>query len=94
MLDAVSQSNLQAQSAKLNQIYNKIGVKFNVKEEPVLNISSIVSGDTINSEDSDLMSTYSPQQQQINALYKGTDARYVLFVTDKNLQPDRTDICV
>lgn len=82
-LDAVSQSNLQAQSAKLNQIYNKIGVKFNVKEEPVLNISSIVSGDTINSEDSDLMSTYSPQQQQINALYKGTDARYVLFVTDK-----------
>ncbi|MFC3757909.1 fibronectin type III domain-containing protein [Chryseobacterium tructae] len=82
-LDAASQSNLQAQSSKLNQIYNKIGVKFNVKHEPVLDISAIVSGDTIDSKDSELMSTYSPQQQQINSLYKGTDARYVLFVTDK-----------
>ncbi|BAP31035.1 uncharacterized protein CHSO_1998 [Chryseobacterium sp. StRB126] len=82
-LDAASQSNLQAQSAKLNQIYNKIGVKFNVKQEPVLDISAIVSRDTIDSKDSELMSTYSPQQQQINSLYKGTDARYVLFVTDK-----------
>ncbi|WP_288436025.1 fibronectin type III domain-containing protein [uncultured Chryseobacterium sp.] len=83
-LDSDSQSKLQAQSDKINQIYNKIGVTFDVKQEPVLNISSIVSGNTINSEDSDLMSTYSPQQQQINALYKGTDARYVLFVTNKN----------
>lgn len=89
-LDAASQSNVQAQGAKLNQIYNKIGVKFNVKEEPILNISSIVSGDTIGSEDSDLMSTYSPQQQQINALYKGTDARYVLFVTDKKSSTGQT----
>ena len=82
-LDANSQSKLQSQGDKLNQIYKKIGINFNVKKEPVLDISSIVSGDTINSEDADLMSTYSPQQQQINALYKGTDARYVLFVTDK-----------
>lgn len=83
-LDANSQSKLQAQGNKINQVYNKIGVSFTVKEEPVLDISSIVSGNTISSEDADLMSTYSPQQQQINALYKGTDARYVLFVTDKN----------
>ena len=82
-LDANSQSKLQSQGDKLNQIYKKIGINFNVKREPVLNVSSIVNGDTINSEDADLMSTYSPQQQQINALYKGTDARYVLFVTDK-----------
>ncbi|MDO3425487.1 fibronectin type III domain-containing protein [Chryseobacterium sp. APV1] len=82
-LDANSQSKLQSQGDKLNQIYKKIGVTFNVTKDPVLDISSIVSGDTINSEDADLMSTYSPQQQQINALYKGTDARYVLFVTDK-----------
>ena len=82
-LDANSQSKLQSQGDKLNQIYKKIGINFNVKKESVLDISSIVSGDTINSEDADLMSTYSPQQQQINALYKGTDTRYVLFVTDK-----------
>ncbi|SFZ97117.1 Fibronectin type III domain-containing protein [Chryseobacterium limigenitum] len=82
-LDAGSQSKLQSQGDKLNQIYKKIGVTFNVTKDPVLDISSVVSGDTINSEDADLMSTYSPQQQQINALYKGTGARYVLFVTDK-----------
>lgn len=82
-LDANSQSKLQSQGDKLNQIYKKIGITFNVTKDPVLDISSIVSGDTINSEDADLMSTYSPQQQQINALYKGTEARYVLFVTDK-----------
>lgn len=82
-LDASSQSKLQSQGDKLNQIYKKIGVQFNVKKESVLDINSVVNGDTINSEDADLMSTYSPQQQQINALYKGTDARYVLFVTDK-----------
>ncbi len=83
-LDADSQSKLKAQGDKINQVYNKIGVNFTVKEESVLDISSIVTGNTINSEDSDLMSTYSPQQQQINKLYKGTDARYVLFVTNKN----------
>ncbi len=82
-LDANSQSKLQSQGDKLNQVYNKIGITFNVTKDPVLDINSVVSGDTINSEDADLMSTYSPQQQQINALYKGTDARYVLFVTDK-----------
>ena len=82
-LDNNSQSKLQSQGDKLNQIYKKIGINFNVKKEPVLDVSTIVSGDTINSEDADLMSTYSPQQQQINTLYKGTDARYVLFVTDK-----------
>ncbi|WP_144280844.1 fibronectin type III domain-containing protein [Chryseobacterium echinoideorum] len=82
-LDAGSQSKLQSQGDKLNQIYKKIGVTFNVTKDPVLDISGVVNGDTINSEDAELMSTYSPQQQQINALYKGTDARYVLFVTDK-----------
>lgn len=82
-LDANSQSKLQAQGKKINQIYNKIGVSFTVKEEPVLDISNIVSGNTIGSEDADLMSTYSPQQQQINALFKTTYDRYVLFVTDK-----------
>lgn len=82
-LDVNSQSKLQSQGDKLNQVYKRIGITFNVTKDPVLDISSVVSGDTINSEDADLMSTYSPQQQQINVLYKGTDARYVLFVTDK-----------
>lgn len=83
-LDAGSQSKLQSQGDKLNRIYKKIGVTFNVTKDPVLDISSVVNGDTINSEDADLMSTYSPQQQQqINALYKATGARYVLFITDK-----------
>ncbi|SFZ97122.1 Fibronectin type III domain-containing protein [Chryseobacterium limigenitum] len=82
-LDANSQSKLQLQSDKLTDIYKKIGITFNVTKDPILDVSSIVSGDTISSEDADLMSTYSPQQQQINALYKGTGSRYVLFVTDK-----------
>lgn len=82
-LDANSQSKLQSQGDSLNQIYKKIGVTFNVTKDPVLDISSVVNGDTINSEDADLMSTYSSQQQQINSLYKGTGTRYVLFVTDK-----------
>lgn len=82
-LDANSQSKLQSQGDQLNQIYNRIGVTFNIKKESALDIGGIVSGDTINSEDSDLMSTYSPQQQQINAMFKTTYDRYVLFVTNK-----------
>ncbi|AZA74942.1 fibronectin type III domain-containing protein [Chryseobacterium indoltheticum] len=82
-LDANSQSKLQSQGDQLNQIYNRIGVTFNIKKEPVLDIGGIVSEDTINSEDSDLMITYSPQQQQINAMFKTTYDRYVLFVTNK-----------
>lgn len=81
--DEASKSRLQTQGEILNNAYGKIGVNFVIKEDPILDINSVVSGNTINSEDTELMSAYSPQQQQINALYKGTADRYVVFVTSK-----------
>ncbi|MFZ0597651.1 MAG: hypothetical protein WAM46_11785, partial [Flavobacterium sp.] len=48
----------------------------------ILNING-VSGDTIDTQKNTLTSTYSTEQQAINALYKGADNSYVLFITNK-----------
>jgi hypothetical protein len=80
--DAVSQKKLDGIITDTQAIYNKVGVKINFKKEEVLNIDS-VSGDTIKTEKNTLTSTYSTEQQNINALYKGTTDSYVLFITDK-----------
>lgn len=82
-LDNASASNLDTQAKNLNEIYKKVGVSFNVKKDGVLDVSSIVSGDAIETPDDKALSTYSQMQTSINNLYKGTDARYVLFVTNK-----------
>ena len=63
--------------------YNKVGVKINFKKDNVLNIDGVVSGNTIQTDKNTLTSTYSSDQQKINALYQGTDNSYVLFITNK-----------
>lgn len=81
--DVNSQKKLDDVIAKTQEIYGKVGIKINFKKENILNISSVVSGDTIQTEKNTLTSTYSTEQQNINSLYQSTDNSYVLFVTDK-----------
>ncbi|OXA76115.1 hypothetical protein B0A65_19885 [Flavobacterium frigidimaris] len=81
--DKASQDKLESIISNTQAIYNKVGVKINFTREPVLPISDVVSGDTIQTEKNALTSTYSTEQQNINALYHGPDNSYVLFITDK-----------
>ncbi|MET3028632.1 fibronectin type III domain-containing protein [Flavobacterium sp. UW10123] len=81
-----SDSRLNGIIAKTQGIYNKIGVKINFKkEEKLKDFDNVVSKDVsvIQTEKNTITSTYSTQQQDINALYKGGDGNYVLFVTNK-----------
>jgi hypothetical protein len=81
--DQVSISKLDEIITNTQAIYNKVGVRINFKkEENVLDIAGI-TGNTIETEKNTLTSTYSTEQQNINALYKGTGDSYVLFVTNK-----------
>lgn len=81
--DVVSQQKLDAIITDTKAIYNKIGVKINFTKKDILNIDSVVSGNTIQTEKNTITSTYSTEQQNINGLYQSTEASYVLFVTDK-----------
>lgn len=81
--DAVSQQKLDAIITDTKAIYNKIGVKINFTKKDILNIDSVVSGNSIQTEKNTITSTYSTEQQNINGLYQSTEASYVLFVTDK-----------
>ncbi|AYN03304.1 fibronectin type III domain-containing protein [Flavobacterium sp. 140616W15] len=81
--DNISKKRLDEVIANTQAIYNKVGVKINFKKEEVLNIDSLVSGNTIQTEKNTLTSTYSTDQQKINGLYQSTESSYVLFVTDK-----------
>ncbi|RYJ38167.1 Fibronectin type III domain protein [Flavobacterium anhuiense] len=81
-----SDSRLNEIIAKTQEIYNKIGIKINFKkEEKLKDFDNVVSKDisVIQTEKNTITSTYSTQQQDINALYKGGDGNYVLFVTNK-----------
>jgi hypothetical protein len=81
--DEVSEKKLDQVIASTQEIYNKVGIKINFIKEKVLNINSVVSGNTIQTEKNTLTSTYSADQQSINSLYQSTESSYVLFVTDK-----------
>lgn len=81
--DATSQNKLDEVIKNTQEIYNKVGVKVNFTKQPILDISSVVSGNTIQTEKNTLTSTYSTEQQNINSLYQTTGSSYVLFVTDK-----------
>lgn len=82
---AISQSKLDAIISNTQAIYNKVGVKINFTKEDRLKIDSVVPDtvDKIQTEKNTLTSTYSSEQQKINALYQGTANSYVLFITDK-----------
>jgi hypothetical protein len=82
--DVASQTKLDDVIKNSQAIYSKVGVKVNFKKENILDISSVVSGNSIQTEKNTLTSTYSTDQQKINGLFQGTGASsYVLFVTDK-----------
>ncbi|UWY27743.1 fibronectin type III domain-containing protein [Flavobacterium sp. TR2] len=81
----ISKIKADAIISRTQAIYEKVGVKINFTKENVLKIDSVVPDDVkeIQTEKSTLTSTYSPEQQRINALYQGSAFSYVLFVTDK-----------
>ncbi|MCD0474777.1 fibronectin type III domain-containing protein [Flavobacterium sp. EDS] len=82
--DNISKNRLDEVIANTQAIYNKVGVKINFKKEDVLeDFDRVVPGKTIQTEKNSLTSTYSTEQQNINALYHGTDNSYVLFITNK-----------
>ncbi len=81
-----SENRLNEIVAKTQEIYSKIGVKINFNKEGKLkDFEDVVSKDVsvIQTENNTITSTYSVQQQAINALYKGGSGSYVLFVTNK-----------
>lgn len=81
--DEISQSKLDEVITNTQKIYNKVGVKINFTKQPVLNIDSVVSGNSIQTEKNTITSTYSTEQQKINSLYQSTESSYVLFITNK-----------
>ncbi|KOP36639.1 hypothetical protein DBB36_08545 [Flavobacterium sp. WLB] len=81
--DDISQSKLDEVITNTQKIYNKVGVKINFTKEPVLNIDSVVSGNSIQTEKNTITSTYSTEQQKINNLYQSTESSYILFITNK-----------
>ena len=81
--DTASKNRLDEVIANTQAIYDKVGIKVNFRKENILNIDSVVSGNTIQTEKNTLTSTYSTEQQKINALYQSTASSYVLFVTEK-----------
>ncbi|MEA9412196.1 fibronectin type III domain-containing protein [Flavobacterium sp. PL02] len=82
--DNTSKYRLDEVIANTQAIYNKVGVKINFKKEEVLeDFDRVVPGKTIQTERNSLTSTYSAEQQNINALYHDADNSYVLFITNK-----------
>ncbi|TDL99684.1 MAG: hypothetical protein C4K58_00025 [Flavobacteriaceae bacterium] len=87
-LDNNSKNRLNALEESIKKEYKKVGVEVKIIKEDVLNISQIVTGNTIPSADPIKMDSYTPQQEAINNFYqkerdKNFENRYVLFVTDK-----------
>lgn len=86
----ISKSKVDAIISNTQLIYDKVGVKINFTKENVLNIKSVVPDgvDKIQTEKNTLLSTYSSEQLEINALYHGSAFSYVLFITDKASSAD------
>jgi len=84
--DDASRDKLDEISTETQKIYSKVGVKINFKKEQILEgFERVVPNSVtkIQTEKNTLTSTYSAEQQAINALYKGDGNSYVLFVTNK-----------
>ncbi|WP_316633141.1 fibronectin type III domain-containing protein [uncultured Flavobacterium sp.] len=81
----ISKSKADAIISSTQLIYDKVGVKINFTKEDRLKIDSVVPDSVaeIQTEKNTLISTYSSEQQRINALYHGSAFSYVLFITDK-----------
>lgn len=84
-LDEKAQNKIDSIKNNIIKIYSRIGVEFDIKTQKVMNISDIIKGNTIDTEDTDYGKTYSKQQELINNRYKAdNEDRYVLFITSKN----------
>ena len=81
-LDKASEAELDTIAENIHNTYSKAGINFDIKKQPVLDISAITTKD-IDTPDDNPLSHYSKMQQSINRLYPAKINEYVLFITEK-----------
>ena len=81
-LDKASEAELDTIAKNIHNTYSRAGINFNIKKQPVLDISAITTKD-IDTPDDNPLSHYSKMQQSINRLYPAKINEYVLFITEK-----------
>jgi len=81
-LDKASKDILDTTAENIHNTYSKAGINFDIKKQPVLDISTITTKD-IDTPDDNPLSHYSKMQQSINRLYPAKINEYVLFITEK-----------
>ena len=81
-LDKASEAELDTIAKNIHNTYSRAGINFDIKKQPVLDISAITTKD-IDTPDDNPLSHYSKMQQSINRLYPAKINEYVLFITEK-----------
>ena len=81
-LDKASEAELDTIVKNIHNTYSRAGINFDIKKQPVLDISAITTKD-IDTPDDNPLSHYSKMQQSINRLYPAKINEYVLFITEK-----------
>ena len=81
-LDKASEAELNTIAENIHNTYSRAGINFDIKKQPVLDISAITTKD-IDTPDDNPLSHYSKMQQSINRLYPAKINEYVLFITEK-----------
>ena len=81
-LDKASEAELDTIAKNIHNTYSRAGINFDIKKQPVLDISAITTKD-IETPDDNPLSHYSKMQQSINRLYPAKINEYVLFITEK-----------
>ncbi len=82
-LDKASEAELDTIAKNIHNTYSRAGINFEIKKQPVLDISAITTKE-IDTPNDDLLSHYSRMQHSINRLYPAKDNEYVLFITQKS----------
>jgi len=81
-LDKASEAELDAIAKNIHNTYSRAGINFDIKKQPVLDISAVTTK-YIDTPDDNPLSHYSKMQQSINRLYPAKINEYVLFITEK-----------
>jgi len=81
-LDKASEAELNTIAENIHNTYSRAGINFDIKKQPVLDISAVTTKD-IETPDDNPLSHYSKMQQSINRLYPAKNNEYVLFITEK-----------
>ena len=81
-LDKASEAELDTIAKNIHNTYSRAGINFDIKKQPVLDISAVTTKD-IETPDDNPLSHYSKMQQSINRLYPAKINEYVLFITEK-----------